>query len=140
MGQMNVMGNTGYTCFMSQTRIHTDKAPAAVGPYSQAIAANGMLYCSGQIPLRPDGTLIEGDIEAQTHQVMQNLGAVLEAAGSSFGRVVQCTCFLADMNEFARFNGVYTQYLGEPYPARITIQAARLPRDARVEVACIAMT
>mgnify|MGYP001770998531 CR=1 FL=1 len=113
-------------------KVHTDQAPQAVGPYSQAIVA-------GQIPLRPDGTLEGGDVAAQTHQVMRNLKAVLEAAGSSLEKVVSATCFLRDMNDFAAFNQVYSQYLSEPYPARATVQVARLPRDVAVEVACIAV-
>ncbi|WP_027893792.1 RidA family protein [Calidithermus chliarophilus] len=120
-------------------KVHTDQAPQAVGPYSQAIVAGNMVFCSGQIPLRPDGTLEDGDVAAQTHQVMRNLRAVLEAAGSSLEKVVSATCFLRDMNDFAAFNQVYSQYLSEPYPARVTVQAARLPRDVAVEVACIAV-
>ncbi len=124
---------------MSQKRVQTDHAPQAIGPYSQAIIAGGMVFCSGQIPLTPAGELVAGDVEAQTHQVMQNLGAVLEAAGSSYARVVQTTCYLADMNDFPAFNKVYAEYVREPFPARATVQVARLPRDVKVEVACIAL-
>lgn len=124
---------------MSQKRVQTDQAPQAIGPYSQAIVAGGMVFCSGQIPLTPVGELVAEDLEAQTHQVMQNLGAVLEAAGSSYARVVQTTCYLADMGDFPVFNKVYAEYVREPFPARATVQAARLPRDVRVEVACIAL-
>jgi len=124
---------------MSQSRIHTEHAPQAIGPYSQAIVANGMVFCSGQIPLRPSGELQALDIEAQTHQVMSNLKSVLEAAGSSMNRIVQTTCYLADMNDFPVFNKVYAEYVVEPYPARATVQVARLPRDVKVEVACIAL-
>ena len=124
---------------MSQSKVHTDQAPGAIGPYSQAIVANGMVYCSGQIPLLPSGELLQGEVEAQTHQVMKNLGAVLAAAGSSYGKVLQTTCYLADMNDFPVFNKVYAEYVQEPFPARATIQVARLPRDVKVEVACIAL-
>ncbi len=124
---------------MSQRAVQTDQAPQAIGPYSQAIVAGGMVFCSGQIPLTPTGELVAGDIEAQTHQVMKNLGAVLEAAGSSYAKVVQTTCYLADMNDFPAFNKVYAEYVREPFPARATVQVARLPRDVKVEVACIAL-
>ncbi|GIW33805.1 RidA family protein [Meiothermus sp.] len=124
---------------MSQKQVQTNHAPQAIGPYSQAIVANGMVFCSGQIPLTPSGDLVTGDVEAQTHQVMKNLGAVLEAAGSSMAKVVQTTCYLADMNDFPVFNKVYAEYVKEPFPARATVQVARLPRDVRVEVACIAL-
>ncbi|MCS7058965.1 MAG: RidA family protein [Meiothermus sp.] len=119
--------------------VQTPKAPQAIGPYSQAIVAGGMVFCSGQIPLTPSGELVEGGVEAQTHQVMRNLAAVLEAAGSSWEKVVQTTCYLADMDDFPAFNQVYAQYVREPYPARATVQVARLPRNVRVEVACIAL-
>lgn len=124
---------------MSQQRVQSDRAPQAIGPYSQAIVAGGMVFCSGQIPLTPSGDLVTGDVEAQTHQVMKNLGAVLEAAGSSMAKIVQTTCYLADMNDFPVFNKVYAEYVKEPFPARATVQVARLPRDVRVEVACIAL-
>lgn len=124
---------------VSQQRVQTDQAPQAIGPYSQAIVAGGLVFCSGQIPLTPSGELVVGDVEAQTHQVMKNLGAVLEAAGSSYARVVQTTCYLADMNDFPIFNKVYAEYVREPFPARATVQVARLPRDVKVEVACIAL-
>ncbi|GEM83324.1 RidA family protein [Meiothermus hypogaeus] len=124
---------------MSQKQVQTDQAPQAIGPYSQAIVAGGMVFCSGQIPLTPSGELVAGDVEAQTHQVMKNLGAVLEAAGSSMAKIVQTTCYLADMNDFPVFNKVYAEYVKEPFPARATVQVARLPRDVRVEVACIAL-
>lgn len=124
---------------MSQQRVQTDQAPQAIGPYSQAIAAGGLVFCSGQIPLTPSGELVAGDVEAQTHQVMKNLGAVLEAAGSSYAKIVQTTCYLADMGDFPVFNKVYAEYVQEPFPARATVQVARLPRDVKVEVACIAL-
>lgn len=119
--------------------IATDRAPAAIGPYSQAVRHGNLVFTSGSIPLRVDGTLVEGDIRAQTDQVMTNLAAVLEAAGSSMARVIKCTCFLADMNDFANFNEVYARHMAGNTPARSTVQVARLPRDVKVEVECIAV-
>jgi 2-iminobutanoate/2-iminopropanoate deaminase len=119
-------------------RVQTERAPAAIGPYSQAVRSGGMVYVSGQIPLTPEGNPVEGGVEAQTEQVLRNLAAVLEAAGSSLDRVVQVSAFLADMNDFARFNEVYARHFREPYPARAVVEAARLPKDVRVEVACVA--
>ena len=124
---------------MANKAIKTDQAPAAIGPYSQAIMSGKMLFTAGQIPLDPaTGTLISGDIEAQTERVMQNLQAILTEAGSSFDRVVKTTCFLADLDHFQRFNAVYARYFGDTPPARSTIQAGRLPAGALVEVECIA--
>ncbi|WP_293170981.1 RidA family protein [Oceanithermus sp.] len=119
-------------------RVQTERAPAAIGPYSQAVRAGGWVFVSGQIPLTPAGELVEGGIEAQTEQALRNLQAVLEAAGSGLDRVVQVSAFLASMDDFARFNEVYARFFSEPYPARAVIEAARLPKDVRVEVACIA--
>jgi 2-iminobutanoate/2-iminopropanoate deaminase len=120
--------------------IQTDRAPQAIGPYSQAIKAHGMVFASGQIPLDPSTMqLIEGDIRAQTERVLNNLQAVLEAAGTSLGRVVKTTVFLADMNDFAAMNEVYAIFFGSNRPARSTVQAARLPRDVRVEIDVIAL-
>lgn len=118
--------------------VETPAAPAAIGPYSQATTFGNLVITSGQIPLTPDGTLVEGGIEAQTRQVLDNLVAVLEAAGTDLGRVVKTTVFLADMNEFAAMNAVYAEYFQAPYPARSTVQVARLPRDVRVEIEVIA--
>ena len=119
--------------------VSTDKAPGAIGPYSQAIKANGMVFCSGQIPIDPStGNFVSDDIAEQTVQVFKNLQAVLEAAGSGFDKVVKTTVFLADMNDFAAVNAIYAQYFSEPYPARATVQVARLPKDARVEIDVIA--
>lgn len=120
--------------------VSTEKAPKAIGPYSQAVRAGGLVFVSGQIPLRPDGTLVEGDIRTQTEQVMKNLKAILEAAGSSLSRVVQTTCFLLDMEDFPLFNEVYARYFSPPYPARATVAVKALPKGVRVEVACIALT
>lgn len=119
--------------------IYTEKAPRAVGPYSQAVRAGGLLFVSGQIPLTPEGTLVEGGIREQTEQVMENLKAILEAAGVGLSQVVQTTCFLADMEEFSAFNEVYARYFTPPYPARATVAVKALPRGVRVEVACIAL-
>jgi 2-iminobutanoate/2-iminopropanoate deaminase len=115
-------------------------APRAIGPYSQAVKAGGLLFVSGQIPLDPDsGQMVDGDIAAQTHRVFRNLQAILEAAGCSFDRVVRTTVYLADMNDFAAMNEVYGTYFSSPAPARATVQAARLPKDARVEIDVIAL-
>jgi 2-iminobutanoate/2-iminopropanoate deaminase len=124
---------------MTKTIIQTTNAPAAVGPYSQAVKAGNMLYLSGQIALRPDGSLETGDIKAQATQVLKNLKAVLEAGGSSLHHVVKCTCFLSDMNNFVPFNEVYATFFTTDYPARSTFQVARLPRDVLIEVEAIAI-
>lgn len=121
-------------------KIQTAQAPQAIGPYSQAIKANGLVFLSGQIPLDPQTMqMVEGDIKAQTWRVFQNLKAVLEAAGTSFDKVIRATVYLADMSDFAAMNEVYAEFLGEVKPARSTVQAARLPRDARVEIDLIAL-
>jgi 2-iminobutanoate/2-iminopropanoate deaminase len=120
--------------------IKTESAPAAIGPYSQAVRAGGLVFASGQIPLDPrTGSMVEGSIAEQTEQVLRNLTAVLEAAGSRLEQVVKTTVFLADMNDFAAMNEVYGRYFKENPPARATVQAARLPRDARVEIEVIAL-
>jgi len=119
--------------------VSTENAPGAIGPYSQAIKVNGLVFCSGQIPIDPaTGQFVSDDVAAQTEQVLKNLDAVLQAAGSSLGSVVKTTVFLADMNDFAAMNDVYGQFFSENKPARATVQAARLPRDAKVEIECIA--
>jgi 2-iminobutanoate/2-iminopropanoate deaminase len=119
--------------------ISSPDAPKAIGPYSQAIRAGQLLFLSGQIPLDPaSGQMIDGDISAQTKRVMENLGAVLKAAGLSFEAVVRTTIFLADMNDFAKVNEVYGTYFNAPAPARATVQVAQLPRGARVEIDAIA--
>jgi 2-iminobutanoate/2-iminopropanoate deaminase len=119
--------------------VSSPSAPRAIGPYSQAIRAGSLLFLSGQIPIDPaTGDLVPGDIAAQTHRVFQNLGAILEAAGLSFDHVVRTTVYLADMNDFAAMNEVYGTYFSSPAPARATVQAARLPKDARVEIDLIA--
>lgn len=119
--------------------VATDQAPKAIGPYSQGIRAGNLLFVSGQVPIDPaTGAIIEGDIATQTHRVMRNLTAILEAAGASMEHVVRCTVYLADMNDFAAMNEVYGSYFAQPAPARSTIQAVRLPKDARVEIDVIA--
>lgn len=120
--------------------IETQDAPGAIGPYSQAVVANGVVYTSGQIPLDPrTGEFVEGGIAEQTEQVMRNLAAVLKAAGTGLERVVKTTVFLADMSEFAEMNKVYGRFFPAQPPARSTVQAARLPRDARVEIEAVAL-
>jgi len=126
---------------MSETTVvHTDSAPRAIGPYSQAIAARGLLFASGQIPLVPStGELLRGDIREQTHQVLRNLAAVLEVSGASLSTVVKTTVFLADMGEFAAMNEVYAEHFGDHRPARSTVQAGALPRNVSVEIDAIAL-
>src|SRR5580692_5498804 len=120
--------------------VATDKAPKAIGPYSQAIVHNGMAYLSGQIPLDPEtGQLVEGDISAQTARVLDNLSAVLAACGSGLDRVVKTTVYIKDMGEFAKMNEVYGTYFAGDPPARSTVEAARLPKDVRVEIDAIAI-
>ncbi|GIT51341.1 MAG: hypothetical protein Ct9H300mP15_15540 [Gemmatimonadota bacterium] len=120
-------------------QIHTDHAPAAIGPYSQAIVTDGWVFCSGQIPLDPDTMeLVGGTIDEQTDRALSNLSEVLQAAGSSLQHVVKTTVFLADMNDFAAMNKVYEKHFGEHRPARAAVQAAALPKFCNVEIECIA--
>ena len=120
-------------------QIHTDHAPAAIGPYSQAIVTDGWVFCSGQIPLDPDTMeLVGGTIDEQTDRALSNLSEVLQAAGSSLQHVVKTTVFLADMNDFAAMNKVYEKHFGEHRPARAAVQAAALPKFCDVEIECIA--
>lgn len=125
---------------MTRKRIQTDNAPAAVGPYSQAIVANGLVFTAGQVPLVPEtGKLIQGDIQAQTRQALDNVKAVLEAAGSSLAQVVKVTVYLDDINDFAAMNEVYATYFtGEP-PARSAFEVARLPLGAQIEIEAVAV-
>lgn len=119
-------------------KVHTEHAPAAIGPYSQAVTANGLVFTSGQIALDPKtGEIVSGGIEAQTERICQNLKAVLEAAGSSLGKAVKTTCFLADMNDFAAFNGVYGKYFSEK-PARSCVAVKTLPKNVLAEIEVIA--
>ena len=120
--------------------VQTEHAPKAIGPYSQAVVAGGFVFASGQIPIDPQtGEFVAGGTAEQTEQVLRNLSEVLAAAGSSFAQVVKTTVYLADMNDFAAMNEVYGRYFATEPPARATVQAARLPRDARVEIDVIAM-
>lgn len=118
--------------------VSTDKAPKAIGPYSQAVRSRGLLFCSGQLPMGVDGVMIEGTFEEKVVQVLENLKAVVEEAGSSFGNVLKVTVFLTDLENFPAFNGVYEKYFTEHKPARSTIQVAGLPKGSPVEVECIA--
>lgn len=120
--------------------ISTENAPDAIGPYSQAVKSGNLVFCSGQIPIDPaTGEFVSDQVTEQTRQVLKNLSAVLEAAGTSLNNVVKTTVFLLDMNEFAQVNEVYAEFFSESKPARATVQAARLPRDTRVEIDCIAV-
>lgn len=121
-------------------KIHTEEAPAAIGPYSQGIIIDQLFFSSGQIPLTKEGVMIDGDVKEQTHQVFQNLQAVLKEAGSSLDQVVKATVFISDMNEFADINEVYAEYFNEHKPARSCVEVARLPKDAKVEIEVIALT
>lgn len=121
--------------------VQTDKAPKAIGPYSQAIKAGGLVYLSGQIPLDPETMqIVEGDVRQQTERVLKNLKAVLEAAGSSLGKVVKTTVFLKDLSDFVAMNEVYGSFFQDAPPARSTVEVARLPRDVKVEIDVIALS
>jgi len=120
--------------------VSSPDAPKAIGPYSQAVRTGQLLFVSGQVPLDPaTGQIVDGDIAAQTRRVFDNIAAVLTAGGRSFADVVRSTVYLADMNDFAAVNQVYGTYFSEPFPARATVQVARLPKDARVEIDLVAM-
>lgn len=123
----------------SRRLVHTDKAPAALGPYSQAVAVSGLVFCAGQIPLDPAAGSVPEGIEAQTRQALANLAAVLEAAGTGLGDVVKTTVFLKNMDDFAAMNSVYATFFQDSPPARSTVEVARLPRDVLVEVEAIAV-
>ena len=124
---------------MKQRVISTDKAPAAIGPYSQAVIMNGTLYCSGQIAINPaTGDLDTSNIQNETHQVMRNIGEVLKAAEMDYNNVLKASIFMADMNQYAEINSVYAEYFGENPPAREAVQVSRLPKDVNVEISVIA--
>ena len=118
-------------------QISTTKAPSALGPYSQAISANGVLYVSGQIPVNPATGEVSSDISEQTRQSMENLKAILEEAGTDFSKVVRCGIFITDLNDFVKINEVYGTYFTEPYPARVTVEVSRLPKDVLIEIDAI---
>lgn len=125
---------------MERTVVSTDGAPQAIGPYSQAIAAGGLVFVSGQLPIDPaSGTLLEGDIAEMTRRIFANLEAILSAAGSSLAQVLKVTVFLADMNDFQAMNAAYAEFFPASPPARSTVQVARLPRDARIEIEAVAL-
>ncbi len=125
---------------MQREIVRTEGAPKAIGPYSQAVRAGGLVFCSGQIPLDPATmTVVEGGVAEQTRRVLQNLGAVLDAAGASLGTVVKTTVFLKDMNDFAAMNEAYAEFFPSDPPARATVEVARLPKDVRVEIEVIAL-
>jgi 2-iminobutanoate/2-iminopropanoate deaminase len=119
--------------------IQTDKTPAAIGPYSQAIEANGFIFCSGQIALTPNVKFLDEDVETQTRQVLENLKNVIEAAGSAINKVVKTTIFLKSMDDFAAVNEIYAEFFGEHKPVRATIAVANLPKNAKVEIEAIAL-
>jgi 2-iminobutanoate/2-iminopropanoate deaminase len=122
---------------MTNVPIQTDQAPEAIGPYSQAIKVGSTIFCSGQIPLKPNGELVQTSIEKQTRQVLQNLKAVITAAGCNMNHVVKTTIYLTSLADFAIVNGVYGEYFDEPFPARATVQVAKLPKDVNVEIDAI---
>lgn len=120
--------------------VNTEAAPAPIGPYSQAVRANGMLFVSGQIPADPQtGLVVPGDIVEQTRRVLENVKAILESAGSGMEKVVKTTIFMTDLGDFARMNEVYGEYLGNSKPARATVQVSRLPKDVRIEIEAVAL-
>ena len=137
---MSTPNGTGQQGSLAKQAISSPDAPAAIGAYSPAIRAGNLLFVSGQVPMNPaTGTLVDGDIAAQTEQVMRNLAALLKAAGAGFEHVAKTTVYLADMNDFAAMNAVYGKYMVDPAPARATVQVARLPRDVKVEIDLIAV-
>lgn len=123
---------------MEKNVVHTDRAPAAIGPYSQAIDVGTMVFTSGQIPVAPDGS-VSGEVAEQARQALENLKAVLEAAGSSMDKVVKTTVFITDMGQFGVINEIYQQYFTQPYPARSCVQVAQLPKGVAVEIEAIAL-
>jgi 2-iminobutanoate/2-iminopropanoate deaminase len=134
------IGNSVYSRFGMREIIETDKAPLPIGPYSQAVKVKSLVFVSGQIPVRPEtGQVVEGGIEPQTHQVLKNLSAVLNKAGSGLGQVVKTTVFLKNLDDFSAFNRVYEEYFREAKPARATVEVARLPKEVLVEIEAIAV-
>ena len=124
---------------MTKTAVKTEQAPQAIGPYSQAVISDNTLFCSGQIPLNPQtGELVKGDIREQTHQVLKNLSAILNAGGSHLNKVLKTTIYIKNMNNFKEINEVYSQYFQEPFPARATVEVSKLPLGVDVEIDAIA--
>lgn len=123
---------------MEKKQVHTDKAPAAIGPYSQAIDLGSLVFTSGQIPVAPDGS-VSDDVAEQTRQCLENLSAVLEAAGSSMEHVIKTTVFITDMDQFGTINQVYAEFFAQPYPARSCVQVAKLPKGVSVEIEAVAL-
>ncbi len=123
---------------MSKKEVKTDKAPKAIGPYSQAVFYNNFVFASGQIPLTPDGTLIEGDFEKEVRQIFSNLQAVLKEENLDFSNVLMVNVYLSDMNLFSELNKIYEEYFKPPYPARAVVEVAKLPKNVRVEISLIA--
>jgi len=135
-----IAGGVGYSQQVEKKIISTEGAPKAIGPYSQAVLVGNMLFASGQLAIDPKtGKFVSDSIEAQTRQVLVNLGAVLKAAGMDYSNVVQCSVFLKDMNDFPKMNAVYSEFFKTNPPARATVEVARLPRDGRVEISLIAV-
>ncbi len=125
---------------MNKTIINTEKAPAPIGPYSQAVLSGDTLYASGQIAINAStGEMVTSDITSETHQVMKNMGYILEAAGMDYGNVVKCGIFVKDMDDFASINAAYAEYFKENPPARETVEVSRLPKDVNVEISCVAV-
>jgi 2-iminobutanoate/2-iminopropanoate deaminase len=124
---------------MSITKIETKKSPGAIGPYSQAIKMDNLIFTSGQIPFTPDGELVGDNVEEQAKQSLKNIQAILEKAGSCMDNVIKCTIFINDMNEFGKINEIYKTFFSEPFPARSCVEVARLPKDVKVEIEAIAV-
>lgn len=120
-------------------KIHTDKSPAAIGPYSQAIKFNNMIFTSGQIPFDNKGELVSDDVQKQTRQSLNNIKNILEKAGSNMDKVIKCTVFISNMDDFGQINEVYQEFFSEPYPARSCVEVARLPKDVKIEIEAIAL-
>lgn len=134
------MNHSKRSVSVSRSRVKTPLAPAAIGPYSQGILVGDTLYCSGQIAIDPEtGSVITSSVESETERVLENLGAVLRAAGMDYENVVRCTVYLSDINDYAQVNEVYARYFSEAPPAREAVQVAALPRNARVEISCVAV-
>lgn len=123
---------------MSKIKVNTNEAPAAIGPYSQAIKIGNMVFTSGQIPFNAEGQLVSEDVQKQTRKSLENVQKILEEAGTDMTKVVKCTVFIKDMNDFPKINEVYAEFFQEPYPARACVEVARLPRDVKVEIEAIA--